>query len=940
MRLHDQLLLSGVLRAQAIAAASLLSKNGGSAPIPSWDLQSSAKAGGDLQSLSKIGFDTSSWHHVQTSRCTLMGCLLQAGVYKEEDLFQSDNLRKFDAAPFRVPWIYRHEFALDRKSGQHYFLETHGITSRGDIYINGKQVASNLTQAGAYGGHEYDISNLVDEENAIVVQVHPTDYNYDFALGFVDWNPYPPDNGTGVWRDVEVKQTGPVALQPLRVTTETNLPKEDSTAGVTLAATVRNLENREVTITVTGSISLKSGPAYNWRRTEKLGAFEFKELIMSTTLKNPAIWWPRFWGNQPLYAGEVSASVDGKVSDIAKKTFGIRQVTSKVNSHNDTVFYVNGLPFQVIGGGYSADMFLRWDREKFLNQARLTFDLGGNTIRLEGKNEQPELYEIADQVGLMVIAGWECCDKWEAWSYNEDLAVKSEWTEEDYAIANASVRHEALMQEAHPSVLAYLVGSDYWPNDRAAKIYTDAFKEVGWQNPIIASASKRGYPKSLGPSGMKMDGPYDWTAPNYWYDVEPAENRLGAAFGFGSELGSGVGTPEISSLKKFLSQADLDDLWKSPHKGLYHMSTNVSSFYNRKIYNDALWARYGAPTSLDDYLLTAQIMDYEATRSQFEAVSAFWNKERPATGLIYWMLNNAWPSLHWNLFDYYLHPAGAYFGAKAGARLEHVAYDYVGKSVYLINHSIDRSGPRTVTVDVVDKAGRTLYRAAKVVVTEPNTSKSVLDLSAPLASIADVVFLRLTLTRPRPRPWTETESREESETGTGPGAGTGTTLSRNVYWLSKNIDTLDWENSDWIFTPVTQYADFKSLNELGRANVSVSTISRPVAAGPIINPTFDSDPDFDLDSNPGDEIDSSSTTTTTKTTTATALVLENHSSIPAFFVRLNLVDKVGNDVLPVFWSDNYVTLFPHEKLVLEVQGKGAAAIQVSGKNVESAVITI
>jgi len=887
MRGYDRLLLSGLLGAQTTLATSLLSKCGESAVIPSWDLQSSAKAGSDLQSLSRVGVDTSSWHHIKTPRCTLMGCLLHAGVYKEDDLFYSDNLRQFDATPFRVPWLYRQEFTLDQEPGKHYLLQTNGITSKGDIFINGKQVASNLTQAGAYGGHEYDISNIVDKKNAIVVQVHPTDYNYDFALGFVDWNPYPPDNGTGVWRDIEVKQTGPVALEPLRVTTETNLPKDESTARVTLKSTARNLEDHEVTITVTGSVSLESGRTYDWKQTEKLGAFESKEFVLSTTLKNPAIWWPKQWGKQPLYAGEVSASIDGKVSDTAKKSFGIRQVTSKVNSHNDTIFYVNGFPFQVIGGGYSADMFLRWDSEKFIKQAQLTFDLGGNTIRLEGKNEHPELYEIADQVGLMVIAGWECCDKWEAWSYNEDLAVKSEWTEKDYAVANASVRHEALMQQSHPSVLAYLVGSDYWPNDRAAKIYTDAFKEVGWQMPIIASASKRGYPKSLGPSGMKMDGPYDWTAPNYWYDVEPSEDRLGAAFGFGSELGSGVGTPDISSLKKFLSKGDLDDLWKSPNKGLYHMSTNVSSFYDRKIYNDALWARYGAPTSLDDYLLKAQIMDYEATRSQFEAVSAFWNKERPATGLIYWMLNNAWPSLHWNLFDYYLHPAGSYFGTKVGARQEHVAYDYLKKSVYLINHSIDKKGSRGITVDVIDKNGKTLYQTTKTVDTEPNTSRNVLDLSAPLKSITDVVFLRLTLK----------EGREK-----------GGTLSRNVYWLSKDLDTLDWENSDWFFTPVTRYADYKSLNKLESAKISVSARTAK--------------------SKPGEKGNSS------------VVTLENRSSVPAFFVKLNLVDKAGNDVLPVFWSDNYVTLFPHEKLELEVQGKGAAAIQVSGKNVESANISI
>ncbi|KAI0516852.1 family 2 glycoside hydrolase [Xylaria bambusicola] len=864
------------------SATSLHSKPGYPAIIPSWDIQSSAKAGTDLNALSKIGADTSSWHRIDSSRCTLTGCLLQVGVYNEEDWFYSENLKSVDADQFRVPWLYRNEFNLDLTPGKHYFLQTHGITSKADIFINGKQIANNLTQAGAYAGHKYDVSGILDNHNALVVRVYPTNYNYDLALGFVDWNPYPPDNGTGVWRDIELKQTGPVALDTLRVITETDLPSNNSTAHVTLKSTAQNLESHEVTVELNGNITSECGQSYTWNQTVTLGALQSKELVLSTALKKPKIWWPRQWGKQPLYTGQLSVSVNDELSDVVDAKFGIRKVTSKVNSHNDTIFYVNGLPFQVLGGGYSADMFLRWDSEKFTQQAQLTLDLGGNTIRLEGKNEHPELYEIADKLGLMVLAGWECCDKWEAWSFNPDLAVKVEWVEKDYVIANASVKHEISMQQNHPSMLGFLVGSDYWPDDRAAEIYHSAFKESGWQIPVIASASKRSYPKIFGPSGMKMDGPYDWVPPNYWYNVEPSEDRLGAAFGFGSELGAGVGTPEISSLKKFLSKEDMDDLWKKPNKGLYHMSTNVSSFYDRKIYNDGLWARYGAPTSLEDYLLKAQMMDYEATRSQFESVSAFWNKERPATGLIYWMLNNAWPSLHWNLFDYYLHPAGSYFGAKAGSRLEHVAYDYLKKSVYLINHSIDKNGSRILSVDVIDKNGKSLYSATKTVETKPNTSRNVLDITKPMKTTTDVVFLRITLAT----------------------ADQKTVLSRNVYWLAKDLDILDWEDSDWFFTPVTRYANYTALNKLQSAEVSVSTSA---AKG--------------------------------KKQGAT-IILENKSSVPAVFVSLNLVDKDGKDVLPVFWSDNYVTLWPHEKLELKAEGSGAAAVEVKGKNVQSAKVSI
>ncbi|RYO76972.1 hypothetical protein DL766_008710 [Monosporascus sp. MC13-8B] len=884
MRLQKLLAFgAGVETATAAAAANSLSfTSARTLTISSWKIRSTAEVGNDLAALSQTDVDTASWQHVESSRCTLMGCLLQAGVYADSDLFYSDNLKHFDASIFQVPWLYRHDFKLNTVPGRHYFLQTHGITSKADIFLNGHEIANSTYQAGSYVGRTYDITKLAKKENALVIQVYPTDYNYDFALGFVDWNPYPPDNGTGVWRNVEIKETGPVVLGPLRVRTETTLPIQKSKAWVSLRATARNLEDHEITIDAIGHVSAeRGGKNQYWKRSFTLGPRETIDLDLSTTLQSPKIWWPKAWGDQPLYKGRLSVSVRGSQSDVAESTFGIRKVTSQV-SQDDRMFYVNGYPFQVIGGGYSADMFLRWDGKKFARQAELMLELGHNTVRLEGKNEHPELYDIADRMGLMVMAGWECCDKWEAWSYNEDLAVKDEWTENDYVIAKGSMLHEALMQQTHPSMLTFLVGSDYWPDDKATKMYMEAFEDADWQMPILSSASKRGYPELLGPSGLKMAGPYDYVPPNYWYDVEPAEDRLGAAFGFGSELGAGVGTPEMGSLKKFLSESDLEDLWKRPNKGLYHMSTEVSAFYTREIYNDALWKRYGAPTSLDDYLMKAQIMDYEATRAQFEGFSIKWSAERPATGLIYWMLNNAWPSLHWNLFDYYLHPAGSYFGAKLGSRLEHVAYDYVKKDVHLINHSIDRKGLRMVIAEAVDMNGRVLFRHREVAQAKPNSSKSVRNLSKELSKVDGVAFLRLAL-------WN------------GPKR-----LSRNVYWLTKTADTLNWEDSTWYYTPVESFVNFTSLNDMKPAKISV----RKSLLGGLFNK--------------GESV----------------LVLQNHSPVPAFFVRLNLVDKHGKDVVPVFWSDNYVTLWPHEKLELRVRGTGGHAVEISGMNVAAAKLTI
>lgn len=441
--------------------------------------------------------------------------------------------------------------------------------------------------------------------------------------------------------------------------------------------------------------------------------------------------------------------------------------------------------------------------------------------------------------------------------------------------------HEAAMMQTHPSMLAFLIGSDFWPNDRATKIYLDALHRMDWPVPIIASASRRGYPKVLGPSGMKMDGPYDWVPPNYFYG-----DQLGAAFGFGSEEGAGVGTPELTSLKKFMSPEDLDSLWKNPDQNQYHMSRYDSSFYNRALYNKALFARYGPPVSLDDYLLKVQMMDYEATRAQFEAFSVRQNATRPATGVIYWMLNSAWPNLHWQLFDYYLSPAGAYFGTKVGARIEHVAYDYEQRAVYLINRSLDKKGPRVVSVELVDLQGKPIFSQEVTVNTTANASKKILPVKA-IDQIKDVAFLRLTLKDPN----------------------TGGILSRNVYWLSAQNDVLDWGNSDWYYTPVTEYVDYKALISMPTVTVTASLKQLPARDG----------------------------------LAQVQVVLNNPSATPAVFIHLSVLNKeTQEEITPVFWSDNYVTIFKGESVTLTAAFSGGGTnweVILSGVNVKRNILS-
>ena len=219
---------------------------------------------------------------------------------------------------------------------------------------------------------------------------------------------------------MEVSQTGAVSMSPFRVLTDFT----HSTSGpvkVTLRTDLTNHESSGHRVTIKGTIKGPDGSAtVQISETFDLKSNEEKTVSINVSIDDPDIWWPAIWGEQPLYTVQASAIIQKPqelVSDSSiPQQFGIRHVSSKLNNHNDTEFSVNGEPFQVIGAGYGPDIFLRFDIDRVQKIFAYMLDMGLNTVRLEGKQEHPELYDLADKMGMMVLAGWECCDKWEGWT--------------------------------------------------------------------------------------------------------------------------------------------------------------------------------------------------------------------------------------------------------------------------------------------------------------------------------------------------------------------------------------------------------------------------------------------------------------------------------------------------------------------------------------------
>jgi exo-1,4-beta-D-glucosaminidase len=188
-----------------------------------------------------------------------------------------------------------------------------------------------------------------------------------------------------------------------------------------------------------------------------------------------------------------------------------------------------------------------------------------------------------------------------------------------------------------------------------------------------------------GESGGKMSGPYEYVAPSYWttdvgrppHEQTCNEGGCGGAYGFNTETSMGPAVPVIESVRKMIPKDHLwpiDDFWN------YHAGGN--EFSTLRVFSNALDKRYGTATSAEDYTFKAQLMAYEGVRAMYEAYSR--NKYH-STGVIQWMLDNAWPSMIWHLYDYYLQPGGGYFGAKKAMQALDPVYGYDDNSVWLVN---------------------------------------------------------------------------------------------------------------------------------------------------------------------------------------------------------------------------------------------------------------
>jgi exo-1,4-beta-D-glucosaminidase len=899
-----------------------------------WEVLSSARTTATGAEISGPGFATTGWLPVTADDAGAPGteieALLQNGACP--DVFYSTNMEKCfgyegrigaDTVPrFDVPWWFRTDFQASLVPGQHATLIVPGVVGQADLWLDGTEVATARVVRGDYTRFTFDVTHrLLSGTNTVAFEVYPNNPQTMFTLDDVDWSQIPPDNNTGIQFPVQLQITDAVDVGNDYVTEDNTA--DMGTSSLTVHADVTNHSDhaQHTRVAVIISPPADGGPVIAVSQPVWLGANSTDTVVFTPAafpalvIERPAVWWPYQMGAQPLY--QLTATVvDGAATYRAPpETFGIRTVTtwltgaSALAPHGVRRFAINGVSFLVRGGGWAENLFLHYSSADVANQIALIKSLGLNVVRTEGKEMPADFYQQMDRAGIMIDAGFQCCDRWQLPPDGRGV------TAQDYHTMYLSALTIGQRLRNHPSVIDYS-WSDNAPIKKQESVSLAGFARAGFDDPVISSAE---YNTSavLGPSGEK-EGPYDWVPPDYWYDtshsstappdVDPTLTNVGGSWGFDSEQSAGDTVPTMDSIERFLSPADQAELWQDPAFNQYHTDYEPGHTGYRfgTLFNldRAMAERYGPWTDLAQYVEEAQVQNYEDARAQFEAfIDHSDNAPTPATGTIYWMLNKGWPSLLWDLYNEDYDEAGSFFGAQEANAPVHALYTYDDHTVTVDNLTGSARSDLTVESKVYNLAGTVLddQTSAPLTITAQGVDNDVLRPRVPAATsppaVASTYFVELVLRQ-----------------------GTAV-IDRNVYWLSTQADVVNWKASAGSpQATLSQYADLRALKTLPTADVGVRVATAPTAAEPGAG-----------------RADVTSVTITNTSPTATV----------AFFVRADVrrgtaagtVRPGDNEVLPIIWSSNDITLWPGESETLTATYDAALlqgsvpVVSVSGWNV-------
>ena len=721
---------------------------------------------------------------------TVAGALNEAGFFGEGNILEGERYKTVDRDIFDDTWVYTTHFGVT--DGLRHVLRFNGVGYSADIFVNGTKIASADTTFGFFSVREFDITSLAKNDNLLEVKVHRAP-EASLNSGYVDWNPRPFDESMGITGPVELISTPDVEVQDVFVRPIVN-PADFSAADLKIVTTLVNRSDKAVTGNIKGSYD--SG-AFDKEIT--LAPGESKEVELTEHVVNPRIWWSSEFGKPEMYGLKVAFVRDGKESHSKNIRFGIRDIASRVDEAGHRLFILNGKELLIKAAGWTDDIFMNDTPESIRTQVEFVKDVGLNCIRFEniwGKDDT--VYNLCDEMGILAIVGFSCQWEWENYcGYPEVGKFGCINTPETEALAARYFHDQIIRLRNHPAVIGWLTGSDRIPNERLEKAYMEHYNKLEYR-PYVCSA-KEMTSKYGGPSGVKMEGPYEYVGPDYWY----LDTECGGAYGFNTETSVGMNIPQVESVARMVGK---DNLWPLNKVWDYHCTASSSDMNTTAEAVKDMTGVYGAPESLEDFMRKAHALDYDSTRAMFES---FRCNVPNTTGIVQWMLNSAWPSFYWQLYDWYLVPTAGYYGTKKACLPVQLVYNYGDDAVYIVDDAIPEES-FTAYMTVYGPDSKVIRQEEKPVTAIQRKPHKVFE------GITGPAFLSVSLKN-----------------------ADGLTVADNFYCIGAKDNVYNWKKANWYITPITEYTDLSFVSALPEANVKMEIMD--TAGGYIVSVTNDSD---------------------------------------------------------------------------------------------------
>ncbi len=722
---------------------------------------------------------------------------------------QRYNLEKYshlpnESNPWKKPYWYRATFKVPSiDAGRHFQLIFKGINYRAAVWLNGHQIADSTQLAGMFAEYFLDVSEHIKagENNILAVKIYPLDYPGlpdteqlealgDFYLNggptgdigknvtmlcSVGWDWLPPvrDRNMGIWQPVYLKTTDKVTLEkPQIITKLPDLPntgkavidintslKNNSLSNVNGVLKVRiapeNFDGESIEFSK--DLDLQSGKL----QKVQLSSSEFEEL----EIQQPKLWWPHGYGDQNLYKIDLSFELDGDISDHISIVTGIRTVSSVATEvpgkslRRD--FYVNGRRVHLNGGAWVPDMMLQRDSLRLEQELRHCQNANVNLVRIWGGGVTPsdDFFNIADRLGLMV---WS--DFWVTGDTQGEFKGSPDWPLEG-SVFISNVNSTIYRIRNHPSLLVWTGGNEGHARKELYDAMRNGIIELDGTRPFIPSSSgfanlpedwKGSWPDNKA-SGVYSGGPYTWNPPQSYYEF--VDERRDWVFKDETGLPS---QPVHNSLPKIIPNLIWDKKLPFPFNDTwgYHDAATGNGRYDR--YYEDMLKRYGTPESMEEFSDKMQLMNADGYRGIFEAAG---HKLNETGGVMLWKLNAAFPSVIWQVYDWYLQPNAGYYYMQNACEPIHIQLNYNDYHVAVINRTYQPVKKLQADVKVISIEGEILFEKSRKLKIDATDTQKILGLEDVVSEMKGIIFVVLKL--------------KDAE---------GQDISQNTYWLAPNDD--------------------------------------------------------------------------------------------------------------------------------------------------------